>query len=941
MKKKKKSAQLKTKYIFAIAIIVTILLTLMASMLWVFNFYLRSSEKERVIGDVKSIGTYRAGIVTDFWQGNVEYLQTISSIMEQFCPDGLFTDENMEISVDGEIKTVNNIVPHDSITDLMRQLSGERDMDIVGIANPDGYLYSINKNDTQFRISEVFDREYFLISMSGQPALSEALESKVRKMLINVISVPVFINNDIAAVIMIAFYSETILKLWAYDSPNIHTSSFIINQEYSAVTPFENNETQQIIIDHVKWVDINYGNIPSPTVSRAVAAAEFTDGYISMKIEGKKYYACVNSLADEHLLYNRHWRLITVIPQDDLSVYAVNYSKSASILAIGLSLAVFVCFLLIVTIIHTAKKNQEGEIFKYRSALTLINKCTFEYNPDNRTIYFSESALNVLQMERGEYTLKELLMEEYFVFNDYQKFLQLAVNPEKENVKFTVYCQKLNTYFEIVLYPISMKSKVNLFVGVFDDVTDTVAKQNALQLKAQTDSLTHLYNRETLEQLINNYLKQTKSVRCAMLLIDIDEFKNINDTYGHFVGDELLIKIATVLRTIYDNDDLAILGRLGGDEFGLFVKNLPNSHDAEVIAKNLCDKISSIPISGNENSYVACSIGVALYPRHGTNFGSLYQCADNALYVAKEEYGSYYSVYDNLNGSGLRSYHQSETDGGLHPEDNLSLLLTSDDGKGTETLLQIMTDAIENEEFVLYKQPKVSTTGSETQAEALVRWDSPKYGLLMPNKFIPLFEKMRIMERFDFYILEKGIAACSGENAYLKLSINQSLQTITTPYYLQKVKQLLNQYDYKQGYLTIEITERGLFTGMRTLLKMINKLHELGFCISIDDFGSGFTTLNILKDLEIDEIKIDRAFIDNNNNYREKARIITHSICSMAKMLGIKTVAEGVETKEQAEYLAHYGCDYLQGFYFGKAVPDDVFEVNENNGEYRYPKTDS
>lgn len=932
--------RLKTKYILAISAIVAVLLAFVLTMLWYTNFLIRDTEKERIIEDVRLIGANRSNNVNDLWQSHIVSMETVAAIVARVGEGGIFKEDLTPGESDGQSVDVK-FTPRDNIEDILEQYLNERTMDFAGIANADGFLYLIARDNSRSLPVNISDRSYFQLSRNGFPAISDLLVSKISGNSVNIISVPVIIDGKVEAVIINAFYTDTLTRLLeSKETYNEHIHSYIINQDYTAVTTFHEDVYQQRISEHIRWADINSADPGNP---RSAQNAEFEDGYLSIELDDKTFYACVNTLSNDFMPEGKQWRLVTIIPEEDVSAYAVQYADVVGILAFSLSVAVIACFLLVLLLIRYAKKEQEGEIYKYRSALNLFNEYSFEYATETDKIFFSDASRRMLCLNKSEYTLRELLMEEYIDFNDYEK-LRRITDKRLEETKLTVKSGKLELFLEIKFYPVKKDdsaAKVDFYIGIIEDITDTVNKHNELKIKAQTDSLTQSYNRETAVEMIDDYMKAAKNVRCALFLMDIDEFKQINDKYGHFVGDTLLTKISAVIRSVYPDENDAVIGRLGGDEFCVFVKKIPHSADVHKIAKTLCDKISSVPITGDESNFVSCSIGVAIFPRHGVDFAALYQCADNALYKSKEELGSCYTVYNHLDGGAARSYHSSDPDGVPNVEDNLSLLLTSADGEGKEKLLQIMNSALDNEEFVLYKQAKVSTSGRPPQAECLVRWDSPKYGLLMPNKFIPIFEKAGIMERFDLYILEKGIMECSGERARVKLSVNQSLQTIAAPYYLNKVKEFLDKYPYKKGYLTIEITERGLYTGMRTLVKIINKLHELGFRISIDDFGSGFTTLNILKDLDIDEIKIDRTFIDINDNYRERARIITLSVCKMAKLLGIKTVAEGVETLEQADALAKYGCDYLQGFYFGRAEPDDVFSEKFEKGEYVYPKKDA
>lgn len=426
-------------------------------------------------------------------------------------------------------------------------------------------------------------------------------------------------------------------------------------------------------------------------------------------------------------------------------------------------------------------------------------------------------------------------------------------------------------------------------------------KHRAFELAAH-DHLTGLPNRRMFGELVNSHIARAKRTRkhCAMLYLDLDRFKWVNDTLGHHIGDLLLQNIAVRLRSILRESD--VIARLGGDEFAILLTDLDKESDAQRIAANLVEKLAQpYPDLGGHTLHSTPSIGIAYFPRHGRDMDTLCRYADAAMYASKRGGRGKFTVYDEGHGT------------------------TDDRRLNLERLLPI---SLRNDEFLLHFQPKVSLVNYEIAGfEALVRWQHPELGLLQPRDFIPLIERTGQAQQFGSWVVE---ACCRQIVAWRKqgirpvpIAFNASARQLHDVLFATKLERLLGLYGIEAGMLEIEITESGLIESTEAASKTLAELKELSMTVTLDDFGTGFSRLGYIRDLPIDNIKIDREFINDIRNSPYDAVIVT-SIISMAHNLGMHVVAEGVEFIEQLVHLKTAGCDYAQGYLFSRAVPADA-----------------
>jgi diguanylate cyclase (GGDEF)-like protein len=418
------------------------------------------------------------------------------------------------------------------------------------------------------------------------------------------------------------------------------------------------------------------------------------------------------------------------------------------------------------------------------------------------------------------------------------------------------------------------------------------------EYQATHDGLTDLPNRalfeDRMQQAVLAAARHGRGV--AMLLIDLDRFKEVNDTLGHHAGDELLREVGGRLRRVLRASDT--VARLGGDEFGLI---LPGQSEPAVVVTAI-ERITKaleepIVIHGLPLG-IEASIGVAFYPDNGDNVEVLLQAADAAMYRAKGE-GRTHAFYE---ASGFR-------------HDPARLTLVSD-----------LRRAIQGRQLVLHYQPKAALRGGEvTAVEALVRWLHPVRGLLPPAEFIPVVEQTSLVKPLTAYVIDEALRQCRAwedEGTRLSIAVNVSMRNLLDVTFPDEIRRLLAEHDLAPSRLELEITESAVLTDPNRTRRVLERLSGMGLRLSVDDFGTGYSSLTSLKRLPLDEIKIDRSFVRNMLEDEDDA-VIVRSTIDLARNLGLDVVAEGVESAEVWDELETLGCNRAQGFFLSRPVPAD------------------
>ncbi|MDQ1244923.1 MAG: diguanylate cyclase, partial [Campylobacterota bacterium] len=384
------------------------------------------------------------------------------------------------------------------------------------------------------------------------------------------------------------------------------------------------------------------------------------------------------------------------------------------------------------------------------------------------------------------------------------------------------------------------------------------------------------------------------------LFLDIDNFKIINDSLGHHVGDELLKRISsTINEALRANDFVA---RVGGDEFVIIIENYNSLVELTKIVDRIQKHISQIWAIQTHLLNVESSIGIAFYPKDGDNLISLMKNSDIAMYEAKS--------------NGRARYHFFTEELNKRVQDNI-------------TLDKDMRKALEDDEYQLYYQPKVSLkSGKIVGVEALIRWVSPTRGMIVPDTFIPLAEENGFIVKLGWWVVEESIRQHNlwrDKNIDVIISINVSAKQLLAEGFITDFKRLLEENRVEPSKIDIEITEYLFLQNSERNSQTLQELHDFGVTISLDDFGTGYSSLSYLKKFPIDNLKIDKAFIDDYDSI--KGSIFIETIVKMGQTLNMKVVAEGTELKEQIEYLKAIGCDQYQGYYFSKPLNSDDFEA--------------
>jgi len=425
-------------------------------------------------------------------------------------------------------------------------------------------------------------------------------------------------------------------------------------------------------------------------------------------------------------------------------------------------------------------------------------------------------------------------------------------------------------------------------------------KQAENEYQALHDNLTDLPNRLLFQRSLVKAIADAEEVggKIGVMLMDLDHFKEINDALGHHFGDKLLAAIGPrIAQSLRDGD---LMARLGGDEFGVLLADLPDDETASVVAERVVEGLRR-PIRVEELDLdVSGSVGVALYPTHTEDPDMLLRHADVAMYAAKES-GVGFEIYDEV----IDRY---------KPE-----LLT---------LVTQVRPAIEDGQFRMYLQPKVRLSdGRVAGAEALIRWEHPTLGRLSPADFIPMVEKTVLLKPLTYWVIEDVVRTLRSWGDYgvrVPVAVNLSPRSLLDQNLPDLVSGLLERFDVSPSLLRLELTESFLVADSGRSDAVLNELARLGVGLSIDDFGTGFSSLSYLKRLPIEELKIDRSFVSHMLDRVEDFTIVRATV-ELGRNLGLRVVAEGVQDRETFDRLGDFGCDEAQGFYIAKPLEPDAF----------------
>ncbi len=453
------------------------------------------------------------------------------------------------------------------------------------------------------------------------------------------------------------------------------------------------------------------------------------------------------------------------------------------------------------------------------------------------------------------------------------------------------------------------EGKLTHYFASFTDISERKAAEERIDYLAHHDPLTGLFNRFSLQERLGQSLASAlrQSERLALLFIDMDQFKIINDSLGHQVGDEMLIEVASRLRSSLRASD--IVARLGGDEFVVVVTALQESIDVASVADKITTQLGMPYLIGGHTLYSTPSIGISIFPDDGDNEQSLMKAADTAMYHAKEQGRNNFQFYTEAMNSAAGER--------ITIEHELRVALTSS-------------------QLELHYQPKIATCdGDDRSVEALIRWRHPEQGLIPPFRFIPLAEETGLIVPLGDWVLNEAcrqMAQWRNQGlGTIRVAINLSTHQLHDPQLIEKVKMAIESHQLAPDQLEIEITESAAMDNPEHAIRQLHALRRLGVPLAIDDFGTGYSSLAYLKRLPIQYVKLDRSFINDVLTSDNDATISSATI-ALAHSLGLRVVAEGVENEEQRAFLVTQGCDYLQGYLLGRPEPATQLEQRWTRG---------
>lgn len=447
------------------------------------------------------------------------------------------------------------------------------------------------------------------------------------------------------------------------------------------------------------------------------------------------------------------------------------------------------------------------------------------------------------------------------------------------------------------------ENKPSYFIGVMRDITERRQTEEKISYLAYHDPLTQLPNRALFMKELRRTIQETKGTdkTFPLLFLDLNDFKKINDTFGHQVGDQLLIQFGDRLAELIGEN--GITSRFGGDEFTVMLYPEETTEKVEAKIAELLRAFEEPFICSGEQLFITSSIGVSYYPEHGRDIHTLVKNADRAMYKSKEMRQNTVEVYN--------EWYEAEANDRLHLEHELRRAVRLNQ---LEVFYQLQVDV---------------SSGKPFGVEALVRWNHPDKGVVAPNIFLPLAKETGLIAAIDEWVITRACRQVKRWNEQghdLILSVNLSEQFFVRQQLVDKIKQLLEQTTFPAQSLCLEITEDIASMNIQQTEEKLKQIRTLGVNVSLDNFGTGFSSMNHLQNFPIDTLKIDQSFVRKMGESKESEAVIKLMI-AMAKSLNYKVIAQGIETEEQLSFIQNEGCVHVQGYLFSKPLSADACET--------------
>lgn len=555
----------------------------------------------------------------------------------------------------------------------------------------------------------------------------------------------------------------------------------------------------------------------------------------------------------------------------------------------------------------TEQVNAKREAEEFKKLIQYSSQEIYIVDYDKLTyLYVNDGAVKALG-----YSHNELLNMNIFDINPELTLenVNILKTDERKNshiLNRTIHKRKDNSLYPTQSLIHRMKyNNQNAYVIFGTDITQQVHDEKLL--KEQAKELSHQANHDTLTNLPNRMLFQDRLTQTinhstrhkeqfAVLFLDLDQFKKINDSLGHHIGDNVLIEIASRLKTTLREEDT--LARLGGDEFTIILRDVKSIQSASAVAQKIIH-IMKEPISLNGHSlFVSSSIGISMFPDDAITKENLLKYADSAMYKAKDEGRNNFQFY------------------------SADMTALAFERVVMESSLRV---AIKEEQFIVYFQPQFNiSTQTITGMEALVRWQHPQIGLISPAKFIPLAEESGLIIDIDRIVMKQAMKQFSqwyrdGHNPG-RLALNLSMKQLNEDDFIATLLSVMNSINFQAKWLALEVTETQVMNNPNASIKKLNEISKIGIEIAIDDFGTGYSSLAYLKKLPLNKLKIDISFIRDIPEDEDDISI-TKAIIALGKSLNLKLIAEGVETQEQKDFLVENDCEQIQGYLYSRPIP--------------------